>query len=119
MQEQSVIDTTAHLASMTERAKILAGPDYFTCQRTHARIKKTECVTRQTEGAYVEGSWKKEIPPECKECEQGKEISSQLTGVGGQRPGEETMPTKAEIIKERKKGPNENIAMEENGDNNQ
>ena len=55
---------------------ILAGPDYFTCERMHARIKKADCVERQ-KGIWVPGMprWWKETPPECQGCEQGKDIT--------------------------------------------
>jgi len=86
MQEQTVIDTTANLASMMERAKIMAGPEYFTCERTHTRMKKAECVRRQTEGAFVEGSFKKEVPSECRDCAQGKVISHQSLACGEGSP---------------------------------
>jgi hypothetical protein len=84
MQEQTVIDTTANLASMMERAKIMAGPEYFTCQRTHTRMKKAECIRRQTKGVRLEGSLKKEVPPECKECAQGAEIMAGEKGSKGE-----------------------------------
>ena len=55
--------TTAYTAGMIGRAAILAGPDYFTCERTHCRIKKTECITRQTEGIRERGAWHWQVPP--------------------------------------------------------
>jgi len=72
--QEIVIDTAAGLAGMIERAKLLAGPDYFTCERTHARVRKTECVMRQSEGVRLLGSLKKAVPPECADCPQGREI---------------------------------------------
>jgi len=91
--EEVVIDTTANLAGMMDRAKILAGPDYFTCARTHARIKRSECIMRQTEGVRLEGSLRKEVPPECKECPQGREI---LAGGPAFAPGASARQGKGE-----------------------
>jgi hypothetical protein len=80
--QEAEIDTVAAVTSMIERAKILTGPDYFTCQRTHTRMKKAECIRRQTKGVRLEGSLKKEVPPECTDCAQGKVISDQSLACG-------------------------------------
>ena len=65
---------------------ILAGPDYFTCERAHTRMKKAECIKRQ-QGIWVPGNprWYKEIPPECQGCEQGRRI---LADAGGDQKSE-------------------------------
>lgn len=56
---------------------MLSGPDYFTCERTHTRMKKEDCVIRQTKGLKRLGAPSRnfyDIPPECWGCEQGKKI---------------------------------------------
>jgi len=58
-------------------SETLSGPDYFTCERTHTRMKKEICIKRQTVGLRnFGGSWKyaREIPPECVNCKQGLDI---------------------------------------------
>ena len=75
--QEAVIDTTANLAAMIDRAKILAGPDYFSCEKTHGRIKKSECVTRQEVGICPPGYLRREIPFECQDCAQGREIKQE------------------------------------------
>jgi len=55
--------------------EILSGPDYFTCERTHTRMKKEICIKRQSKIRIPGGSWKYgEIPAECRDCPQGKKI---------------------------------------------
>jgi len=62
---------------------ILSGPDYFTCERTHTRMRKEICVKRQTHGLRnFGGSWKyaREIPSECINCEQGAQLMGDHNG---------------------------------------
>lgn len=67
-----------NLASMMDRAKLLAGPGYFTCERTHTRMKKIACMDRQR--PYVAHGNTYEPPPECRDCPQGQEITALLKG---------------------------------------
>jgi len=68
--------------------EILAGPDFFTCARTHTRMRKTACVQRQRGAATGSGiTSHREIPPECRGCEQGEELKRELAGAGqGSQP---------------------------------
>jgi len=58
-------------------AELLAGPDYFRCERNHARMRKSVCLDRQEKGIHT-GLHHREIPPECRDCPQGREIKAGL-----------------------------------------
>jgi len=64
-------------------SEILSGPDYFTCERTHTRMKKEICVKRQTSGIRILGGhWKHaQTPSECMDCEQGMNIKAELSDL--------------------------------------
>lgn len=62
--------------TQAEIQNILAGPDYFTCEKMHTRMNKADCIVRQTRGIKISAIGNcREVPPECEDCEQGKEIS--------------------------------------------
>lgn len=63
------MDTAAH----EESIKImLAGEDYFTCERTHCRLSIESCVKRQAQGVGIRALNGYLIPDQCRDCEQGK-----------------------------------------------
>ena len=68
--------------------EILAGPDFFTCARTHTRMRKTACLKRQRGAATGSGiKSHRELPPECRGCEQGLKIKRELAEPGqGSQP---------------------------------
>ena len=90
-------ESIIYMPPVSDRAAILAGPDYFTCERTHCRIKKTECITRQGEGIPAGGITQRKggrstrlvVPPECWDCAQGVEIREELGGKGERVKGSE------------------------------
>ena len=53
---------------MTDAANLM------TCERMHARISISTCVGRQTRGVDHFGEGGRNIPPECRKCEQGERI---------------------------------------------
>ena len=53
--------------------KILAGPDYFTCQRLNARLPKSVCIRRQTK-KVIQAPNPTPIYL-CQDCAQGGEIA--------------------------------------------
>jgi len=61
-----------------EIAEILSGPDYFRCERNHTRMRKIACLERQEEGIPVGIGYKREMPSECADCPQGREIKAEL-----------------------------------------
>ena len=63
-------------AQRMEIEAILEGPEYFTCERTHTRMRKQQCIIRQMQGVPLHG-YKLIIPPECVDCTQGREIMAQ------------------------------------------
>jgi len=61
-----------------EIAEILSGPDYFTCECNHTRMQKIRCLERQEKGIPVGIGYKREMPSECVDCPQGREIKAEL-----------------------------------------
>lgn len=79
-------------------ADILDGPEFFTCDRFRARLKKSRCVERQ-EARFGEGSglFKGQMRyAECQECEQGKGVREERIKVQGQRIKGENGPAAPE-----------------------
>ncbi len=70
---------------MSDRSidQILAGPDYFTCERLTARLPKSVCIQRQTKRVVIGPThWYL-----CFDCAQGAEIAkSQDKVVPQQKP---------------------------------
>lgn len=84
-----------------EIAEILSGPDYFRCERNHTRMRKIACLERQEEGIPVGIGYKREMPSECADCPQGREIKA---GLGGKdQSTEDSMKRKIGICSECKK----------------
>ena len=70
------LELDASVVSKSMIQSILAGPDYFTCEKMHTRMKKADCIVRRTRGLKLSAIGNcYEVPPECEDCKQGKEIS--------------------------------------------
>jgi len=87
--------------SIELREQLLAGPDYFTCERMHTRMQKIRCLDRQEKGIPVEMGYKREIPSECADCPQGREIKAELQKKD--QSTEDSMQRKTGICSECKK----------------
>ena len=59
--------------------EVLAGPEYFDCERLHARMRKAVCIKRQVDGFRITaGDY---VPEACKACGQGRRIREEA-GMG-------------------------------------
>ena len=74
--------------------------DFFNCETNHITMIKRVCVRRQTEGVQIDSSTSS-IPECCRNCDQGKQITAELS-----KPKEnisENIP-KGESMPKRKRG---------------
>lgn len=88
--------TDAAVVSQNDIEAILNGPEYFTCERGHARMKKAACIERQKGVRKAAGGYGyyQLVPPECEECEQGEKIRRQTADDGRQIAEEKDMEEK-------------------------
>ena len=96
-----------------EKEELALNSGRFTCERMHAKISKTTCLSRQF--ALVQGS-KRFLFPECGSCSQGKIIAKEQQNMIGdkkegatmqeqKKPGEETGEEKVKKCEECKERP--------------
>lgn len=86
---------------------ILAGPDYFLCEKWRIRMRKVVCVERQE--ILAAGRWNSETEPvyrKCEGCGQGERVKEEVEKIRrSEDQGEEMKPTDGENVAPKDKKP--------------